>query len=837
MSASSGLRTERTPLTDWTLRLTDVTPDAPPDAVRVLSEGIATTVPGSVLGTLITQGLATDVTVDGREEDVAWASSCSWTYRTTVPRQGDGARVRLVLEGVDTLATVTVDGEVALVTDDMFHRWVVDLGVDDAPGGSWNVEVELHPVLPVIEAAQELRPLPRADMYPIPYNQIRKMACSFGWDWGPTTITAGLWRAATVERTRIARLDQVLLSPTWDEGAVLRGTVTTDGDARGIVVRVRRPGEEGLLLEHVSPVVEGSVTLELSVPGAARWDVVTRGAQPLYDVEIDVLDADGAPVDSTTRRIGFRRVELVQEPDETGRSFEIHVNGSRVWARGFNWIPADVLPERVGRERLRYLIEETLATGANMLRVWGGGVVESDDFFDLCDELGVLVWQDFSFACATYAEDDVQVARVRREVADAVERVGHRASLVLWCGSNENEMGWADWGWQDVLGTDGAWGAKLFRDVIPAALAELDPARPYIPSSPFSPDLAAHPNDETQGATHHWDTWNRLDYVAFEGKSSRFAAEFGWQAPAAWPTLVRAIGHTPTSGADPDLQRLQKHPEGQAALARAIGDHVPHLPTDGPGWHLATQLVQARAIRASIGRFRSLHDSCSGALWWQLNDCWPALSWSVLDVAGRRKLGWYAAAEVMAPRAVVTTADGDAQGLTLVNDLAERWQAAARVRVADELGAILHAETVDVAVAADGHLVVTPTTVPDGAAVVVVDVGGIRGARWVVPDLELASPTAELRVLDVSRSPGEVQVSVRAETLVRDLVLLVERLPELADARVDKQLLLLLPGEEATFTVRGTGLAEVDDEAIVATLAAGTALEVAARSESVEAAQ
>ena len=204
------MTTTRTPLTDWTLTLAGPSPDTPQDAAAALTDGVPAAVPGSVLGALVERGLATDVTVDGAEQDVAWAAAGAWTYRTSVPRVGDGSRVRVVLEGVDTLATVRVDGTDVLEADDMFHRWTVDLGVDDAPG-AWDVEVAFRPAEPAARAAEAAHPLPRADMYEIPFNQVRKMACSFGWDWGPTTMTAGLYRAAHIERTSSARLDRVLL--------------------------------------------------------------------------------------------------------------------------------------------------------------------------------------------------------------------------------------------------------------------------------------------------------------------------------------------------------------------------------------------------------------------------------------------------------------------------------------------------------------------------------------------------------------------------------------------------------------------------------------------------
>lgn len=809
--------TARTPLDQWVMYLTNPHAAVSPDIRARLASGVPVSAPGSVLGALIAEGVVSDVTIDGTEEEAAWAAASTWTLRSSVPRHADGRSVRLVFDGIDTLATVRVDGETALETDNMFHRWVVELGVDDVPG-VWDIEVEFHPAEPEARRREASNPLPRADMYELPYNQVRKMACSFGWDWGPTTMTAGLYRAVHVERTGAARLERVLLNTAWHDAGELTADVVTHGACGRIGVAVTDRESAVRLAAKEVEVVNGAAHVKLAVPNARRWDVAGRGDQPLYDVTVTALDCLGAVLDTHERRIGFRTVSVVQEHDAVGRSFEVHVNGSRVWARGFNWIPADVLPERVTRDKVRKLVSEAAATGANMLRVWGGGVVESDHFYDACDERGVLVWQDFSFACAAYAEDAAAASAVEREVEDAVRRVGHRASLALWCGCNENLWGYEDWGWKDKLG-GGPWGQKLYYDVIPAALAPLDPSRPYIPGSPFSRDSELHPNDETQGTTHHWDTWNQLDYAHFENKSSRFASEFGWQAPASWPTLATALGHAPESGADADVQRLQKHPEGQAALDRAVAGHVPHLPQDGRGWYFSTQLVQARAIRAAIGRFRSLHDTCSGALWWQLDDCWPALSWSVIDVAGRRKLGWYAAAETMTPRAVVTTADGVNDGLTLVNDLPQPWAVAGWLRVIDDDGVTLAKRSLDIVVPADGYTVVAPTELPVGAAAVVVDAGSIRGVRWLRDDLDLSHAPAVLSVTSTQPSDGVVRVTVTAETLARDTALLAEMDPRLPDARVDGQLALLLPGESATFDVAALRAGEISGDEWAAMLA------------------
>nr|WP_297423390.1 glycoside hydrolase family 2 protein [uncultured Actinotalea sp.] len=851
----------RTALTDWTLHVRGSL-GAVPEGVRpALRDGLPVQVPTTALAALVRAGLAGDVTVDATEEDVAWVAATPWELRTRVPRPARATRARLVLEGVDTVGRVVVDGAVRLEVSDMFRRHAVELDPAAGPDADhWDVRVELDPALPVAQAAEAVDPLPRADVYELPYNQVRKMACSFGWDWGPVTATAGLWRPVVLEAWGGPRLEEVRLAAGWD-GAVgagslrLTAAVAVPDDAldpadaddvadpagttpAALVVRV--DGVPVATLPVTRDARGGRVAVgEVVVPGVVPWQPVGLGEQVLHDVALELvtgtaagtagplgLDATGPVVlDRTERRVGFRDVRVHREADDAGESFELHVNGRRVWVRGFNWIPPHVTPEVVPREHLRHLLTEAVAAGANLLRVWGGGVLESEDLYDLCDELGLLVWQDFPFACAAYPEDPVTWSQVAAEVRDAVVRLGHRASLALWCGGNENLWGHEDWGWKEAL--DGrAWGHGYYHRLLPELLAELDGSRPYVPGSPFSPGGESgdpHPNDPSRGTTHHWDTWNELDYTAFDTLTSRFAAEFGWQAPASWPVLVRALGGAPTGADDARLPRLQKAWRGMENLGRGVAAHLPE-PTDGRSWFLATQLVQARAVRAAIGRFRSLHDTCSGAVWWQLDDDWPALSWSVLDVAGRRKLSWYAMREVLSPRAALPTAADDGAAITLVNDTDEAWRAALVVHAVALADGVLGRQEREVVVPAQGHAVVRwDGDLPAGADAVVVDADGRRAARWLRPDLELGTPSAAVTVRVAERSAGgagenrdsgpaaTVVLEVTADAVVRDLVLLAETHPRLPDVVVDEQLLTLLPGETARLTVRAARAAELTD--------------------------
>jgi beta-mannosidase len=694
------------PVTDWTLTLLD-SPD-PTGTAATVGDPLAVQVPSSVHGALIGAGRLRDIAVDADEEEGAWISRSRWRYATTIARPATPPR-HAVLEftGIDTISTISVNGRPRLHTWNMFRSHQLDLTADLA-AGPVEVWVDIRPALTIAEETAAADPLPFAGNRP--FNQVRKMACAFGWDWGPTTATAGLWRPVLLHTWSTGRFRDLRMAASLASGLAggpaLEVSATVDGTAHKLAVRVTPAGDprpETCLASGWASVTEGRVELPLAVPAARTWWPRGLGEQPLYDVVAELLDAEGGVLDRVRRRVGFRDVALVQIPDPEGISCEIHVNGRRVWVRGLDWIPDDCFPERVDAARVRGRIRQAVDAGANLLRVWGGGLLESEEFYDACDELGVLVWQDFLFACAAYPEDPTTVDSVRAEVTDHVRRLRHRASLVLWCGGNETLWGYEDWGWKEQL--DGRpWGELYYRRLLPELVAALDGTRPYVPGSPFSPDQRAT-NASTAGAMHVWDVWNGRDYPDYELRRPRFVSEFGWQAPPSWPTLARAVGLSDIADLDPTDPRVQvrqKAEDGMAKLAFGLEQHLPEPPTRGPAYYFATQLTQARAASTGIRHFRGLHELCSGTVWWQLNDCWPTLSWSIVDVAGRRKLAWYAVRDSYAPRLAVLTGDRRLPGLVLVNDTDQEWPAEVTLRAVDVDGRELAAAELTAAVPALG---------------------------------------------------------------------------------------------------------------------------------------
>jgi beta-mannosidase len=781
-------------LCDWTLEA--VGPPAP-DHLRA---AFPVKVPGSAHAALADRGDIADLTVEGREVDQAWAARTTWRYRTTVERPLDeNANAVLVFRGIDTFATVLVDGVERLRTANMFRTYRLDVTEDLRHARSIELTVELVPAVVVAELAEARNPLPRPAAYVAPYNQLRKMACSFGWDWGPSTGTAGLWQPVELHTWSSGRLANLDVRATVPGHANVSVEADVEGTAGALSVEVLdRTG--AVLATTRARVVDGTGRCAVDVPGAELWWPRGEGPQPLYDVAVTLSDAHGSPLDTQTRRVGFRTVDVVQTPDDIGRSFEVHVNGRRLWVRGVNWIPDDTFPERVTPARYRRRLGQAADAGVNLVRVWGGGRYEDDSFYDACDELGLLVLQDFLFACAAYPEDDDMVAEVTAEATEAIVRLRHRASLAIWCGCNENLWGYFDWHWQEKL-AGRPWGERYYYELLPALVRELD-GRAYIPGSPFSPD-GEHPNDPNTGTMHVWDVWNDLDYAHYEQHAPRFAAEFGYQGPATWPTLLRAIGAATLDPANPALAEHQKAARGQEKLQRGLDLHFPAPPRDGIAWYAATSIVQARAVSFGISHFRSLGDRCSGAIYWQLNDCWPSISWSVVDVAGRRKLAWYALRDAFRARLTTVTMTSDGPCLVAVNDTDVVWTTEATVRGFGS-GELRTQETIPLRVAARANALM-PLAQHGAGDVIVVDTDGAdgsRSSRWLLDDLAVRLPAHDPQV-DVAPAPDGVRVTVRARGLLRDTCLLAEI--AVPDAVVEPQLVTLQPGESVTFDVRVAG--------------------------------
>lgn len=770
---------------------------------------VPASVPGCVHTDLLSAGLIPDPYLDFHENELAWIGHADWRYHTTFDWAGTGAtRTDLVCAGLDTVATVELNGVEVGRTANMHRSYRFDVHALLRDGRN-TLTVRLDSAFRYAEA-QRARLGDRPNSYPAPFNFVRKMACNFGWDWGPSLVTAGIWQPIGLHAWTVARLAEVrpLVTLAGQTGRVdvhIGLERTTDAP----VTVVATVG--GQRVEVAVPAGEHTATLRLTVPDVRRWWPRGYGEQPRYDLDVALRDEDGAELDRWRRLIGFRDVRVDTTPDADGTPFTIVVNDRPVSARGFNWIPDDCFPHRVTRTEYAARLRDAAEAGANTLRVWGGGRYESDEFYDVADELGLLVSQDFLFACAAYPEEEPIAGEVVAEAREQVTRLASHPSLVAWLGNNENLWGHADWGWESAL--DGrTWGAGYYLEVLPRIVAELDPTRPYWPGSPWSGDPKRHPNDQAHGTTHIWDVWNQLDYSHYADYRPRFVAEFGFQGPATYSTLRLAVTTGELAPDSPALLHRQKAQDGNGKLRRGLAGHLPD-PDTFDDWHWATQLNQARAVRFGVAHLRSLHPLCTGALVWQLNDCWPVTSWSAVDSNGRRKPLWYALRQAFAERLLTVRPAGaapDGLDLVAVNDTDTEWTGQVSAVRSSFAGDPLAKTVVDLAVPPRGAVRLPlpgEVSTPDDPATELLAVtgDGVRLHHFFREDvaLSLPEPRYEVRVTETGNG---LEVTVTAGSLLRDLALFPDRLDP--ESTVDDMLVTLLPGESATFQVHGAGRAE-----------------------------
>ena len=699
----------------WTVRAVSNPEEVP---AEIINRAVPATVPGCVHLDLLREGLIPDPYLDRNEALVQWIGRTDWEYTTTfsVPAEAlEEERVDLVCEGLDTVATIYVNGVEVGRSENMHIESRFDIkaallgasrtgnGVGESPGLVGQLptgqlippvgQVELpvgqgeSPSGQVISAVgqgelttgqvmpptgqgelaeirivfaspvhyaramrDQLGDLPHANSYKDadgvcePFHFIRKNASNFGWDWGPALTTSGIWKAIRLEAWSVARIKSVrpLVRVANEKVAVVDVEVEIEFSdvphprlrlfamLDAVLGNTVASGGAGGELEETS-------TISLFIQNPSLWWPRGYGNQIEYILGLSLDDAsycgdEQGLLGSWHCNIGLREVELDTSPDDIGAKWDIKVNGQRIWCKGANWIPDDVFLTRASEpERLRARLEQACAMGMNMIRVWGGGIYETDEFYGLCDELGLLVWQDFPFACAAYSEEAPMRELVIEEARQNVARLAKHPSLVLWNGCNENLWGWFDWKWQQEVGAR-TWGAGYYFDILPAIVRELDPTRPYYPGSPFSGSMDIHPNADAFGPKHMWDTWNEVSHTHFRRYSPRFASEFGHQAPPTFSTLARAIPEGQRDPFSPAMLAHQKAGDGNNKLHARLAEHF-EIPTDFDDWLFLTQLVQARAMTTAVEWFRT-RASCSGALFWQLNDCWPVTSWAAIDGDG-----------------------------------------------------------------------------------------------------------------------------------------------------------------------------------------------------------
>ncbi|GID25654.1 glycoside hydrolase family 2 protein [Paractinoplanes brasiliensis] len=772
--------------------------------------GVPATVPGCVHTDLLRAGRIEDPYLDANETELAWIGRTDWEYSTSFTA-APGGRTDLVCAGLDTVAAVELNGVRVGETANMHRGYRFDVSsllVD----GENDLKIKFKSAYTYAEEQRD-RLGPRPNAYDEPFNFIRKQACNFGWDWGPTLVTAGIWQPVGLETWATARLAEV------------RPQVTVAGGVGRVELRVRLDRLTDAPVKITASVAgrtaQATVTgiealLILTVDDPELWWPRGYGDPLLYDLDV-TLTAGDDQLDAWSRRVGFRDARV----DTSDGGFTVVVNDVPVFVRGINWIPDDVFADRITRDRLAARFQQAADANVNYLRVWGGGRYESEDFYELADEMGFLVGQDFLFACAAYPEEEPFRSEVEAEARENVVRLASHPSLVVWTGNNENLWGHEDWDWKPAL-NGRTWGSGFYYDLLPRIVGELDPTRPYWPGSPYSGSPDRYPNDPAHGTTHIWDVWNTDDYTKYGAYRPRFVAEFGFQAPPTYATLRRSISDAVLAPGSPGMAHHQKAIGGDQKLERGLANHFP-LPDDFDDWLYLTQLNQARALAFGIEHFRSLNPLCAGTIMWQLNDCWPVTSWAAVDGDGRKKPLWYALRDAYADRLLtfqprtgsvltaggpltdiepgaVVPADGP-PALVAVNDSRTSWTFETTVTRRNLAGDVLASTSVSATVAPGSAVTLPlPADVATPGDVSTELLATDTGTTWFwALDKDIPWPAAEFTTSVSRTGSGSTAVTVRATTILRSLTLFPDRLSP--DAEPDRAGITVLPGESVTFTV------------------------------------
>lgn len=627
-------------------------------------------VPGSVYADLMADGTMPDPFWRENELDAFERMKKDYVYQrafTVTEAQLAHAHVELVCEGLDTLAHVSLNGREIAFADNMHITWVWDVK-EQLHAGENTLEIRFDsPILYCAKKAEEAPGWESSDATP-GFRHLRKAHCMFGWDWGPRLPDAGIWRPIFLRTWDTARLENALMLQAHHDGVV------------DVTIRPEIAGESAWSAEITAPDGEVLTLPEtmaaeqvIAIQNPQLWWPNGLGKQPLYRVTVRLATGD-----TRVWRIGLRTMTVSREKDEWGEEFCHVVNGMKVFAMGADYIPEDNILARVTPERTRRLLEDCKAANFNAIRVWGGGYYPDDAFYDICDELGLLVWQDLMYSCAFYDLTPDFERSIRVETQQNVARLRHHASLALICGNNEMEMFMA--GANSALINHRTWEfvptyphhitdyVKMFEYILPAIVKETAPQTYWWPASPSSGGNFDAPNDENRGDNHYWDVWHgEKPFTEYRKFFFRYASEFGFQS---FPCLKSVVQFTLPDDRNIFSRVMERRQRNQAANGKILSylSQTFRYPNSFDDLLYASQLMQAEAIRYGVEHWRRNRGRCMGAIIWQLNDIWPVASWASIDYYGRWKALHYAAKRFFAPVMISAEEEGELSQNPKINE-------------------------------------------------------------------------------------------------------------------------------------------------------------------------
>jgi len=672
-------------------------------------------VPGCVHTDLLANNKIEDPFFRLNELSLQWIDKLDWAYKTSIKVKKsllNHDRVALDFKGLDTYADLFVNGEKVTVTDNMFREYLVDVKPFLKEGENELKIVFRSPIkegLKKYDANEFVIPVSGNDLAEIGQVEGNKMVSvysrkagyHFGWDWGPRLVTSGIWRPVYLKAWNDAHINnlQIIQHEVEKETAKFTAVVEIEAEKDALAnIQVENNGQVLALATVDVKKGTGSYSLDFEIANPKLWWTNGLGEQSLYEIKAKL--SIGGRTTEISDRIGIRTLKLVRDKDEKGTSFYFELNGVPVFMKGANYIPNDAFPSRVTDQMYQNVVNTAKISNMNMLRVWGGGIYESDLFYDLCDEAGILVWQDFMFACAMFPGDEAFLNNVKEEAAYNVKRLRNHPSIAMWCGNNEILAAWFGWGWKDKEDAKSKensakiWKAyeDIFHKILPEAVQKYDPDRSYWSSSPSSG--TGIPADLANGDEHYWGVWwGKEPFKNYATHIARFMSEYGFQS---FPEMKSVKQYALPEDYDIVSEVMNSHQRS------SIGNKTIEYymlkdykkPKDFESFLYVNHVLQAEGIKFAVEGHRRAMPYCMGSLYWQINDCWPVASWSSTDYYQRWKALQYFVKKGFEPVLVSPYVEGDFLKVGIVNDQLRKINGQLNLRMLDFNGKVVWEKSV-----------------------------------------------------------------------------------------------------------------------------------------------
>jgi beta-mannosidase len=657
-------------------------------------------VPGNIFTDLLNHKIIEDPFIKNNEEKAQWVSKKNWEYRTTFTLSAEILKkenLELIFQGLDTYAKIYINGNYQLNTDNAFKRYSISL--KEIPMQESN---ELRIVFQNTKSFENAAK--RNSEYKLPEgNRIytRKAQFQYGWDWGPKLNTSGISKGIFIKAWNDVKFESIFIrqKEVNKEKATLSAEITIESSSDKTVSIFTKINRE---------VISSNITLKkglhtykipIEITNPKLWWTHNLGTPYLYNFKFQLI-AEGTIKDQKSIKKGIRTIQLITKKDSIGESFYFELNGKMIYMKGANYVPQHSFQNKVTNSQYKKLLSDVVESNMNMLRVWGGGIYENDVFYELCDTKGILIWQDFMFACAMYPGDTEFLANIEEEAEQQVKRLRNHASIALWCGNNESAEGWKRWGWQNNRSKKekaNIWNDYLaiFDTILPNVVAEFSDTDYWETSPKYGRGSAKY---KTEGDAHDWWVWHDgYPFEHFKNNVPRFMSEFGFQSFPSFETIKYINQNDTVNIKTAAMNSHQKHVRGSQLIAEYMKRDY-NIPTNDEDYVYVSQLLQAKGIVMGIEAHRRNKPNNMGTLYWQLNDCWPAISWSSIDYFGNWKALQYKAKNAFENVLISSVLQGETVQTFVINDTFEPIQGILKQKVIDFYGKVIWSDTKEIEV-------------------------------------------------------------------------------------------------------------------------------------------